>query len=190
MTLLVDNYDSFTNNLCDYLAQLGQEVVIIKNDTYTIEEIATLKFDNILISPGPRTPEESGICLSLIETYHKKMPILGICLGHQAIGVFFGATLKKAIKPMHGYLSTISLLKDDLFQDIPELVEVMRYHSLILDNIPKDLSVLATTAEGEVMIVKHTSFPIMGIQFHPESILTHYGIIFLKNWFKDIEILR
>lgn len=187
MTLLVDNYDSFTNNLSDYLAQLGQEVLLIKNDEFSLEEIQSMNFDNILIAPGPHSPHEAGICLDLIRKYYLKLPILGICLGHQAIGVFFGAELKKALKPIHGYVSKINLSVHPIFAGLPAQVDVMRYHSLILANLPEEIQSLSVTTQNEIMIIKHTTLPILGLQFHPESILTPSGIIFLKNWFQYIE---
>lgn len=186
MTLLIDNYDSFTNNLFDYLAQMNQKTIVIKNDEKSLEEIHQLNFDNILISPGPKTPTEAGVTMEVIKTFHTSKPILGICLGHQAIGMYFGAEVKKANKPVHGYTSMVELEPHPLFNGINSPMQAMRYHSLIVDQLPKELISLAKTEAGEHMIIKHQSLPIVGIQFHPESILTTDGIILLKNWFNII----
>lgn len=186
MTLLIDNYDSFTNNLFDYLSQLNQKTIVIKNDELSIEEIRQLNFDNILLSPGPKTPIEAGVTMDVIHAFHNSKPILGICLGHQAIGLYFGAEVKKAQKPIHGYTSLIDLSSHSLFDGIASPMQAMRYHSLIVDCLPETLISLAQTSIGEHMIIAHQTLPIVGIQFHPESILTSDGIILLKNWFNSL----
>jgi len=186
--LLLDNYDSFTYNLYDYLCQSGASCTVIRNDTYTLEVIQKMDFDAIVLSPGPKKPKDAGILMELIEHYHCKIPILGICLGHQGLGEFLGATLVKANVPMHGKTSTIFHTGHLLFKGLPESFEVMRYHSLIIkDLIETGLQVIATTKSGEAMAISHKTFPLIGIQFHPESILTEYGLHLIKNWLKIVE---
>jgi anthranilate synthase/aminodeoxychorismate synthase-like glutamine amidotransferase len=187
MVLLLDNYDSFTYNLRDYVLQLGEECLVVRNDEYTPEQIEQLSFDSIIISPGPRTPAEAGITPQLIAAFYNRKPILGICLGHQAIGEFFGAELIKAQKPMHGKTSPVTHNNHFLFQGLPSPMEVMRYHSLVLQKVESTpLQVTAQTPEGEVMAVVHPQYPVAGVQFHPESILTPQGLQLLRNWFNGI----
>lgn len=189
MLLLLDNYDSFTYNLYDYILQLGQQCTVVRNDEMSVDEIAALNFTSIVISPGPKTPKEAGITMQLIERFHQTKPILGICLGHQAIGQFFGADLVKAAKPMHGKTSSISHNGHWLFKGIPTPFEVMRYHSLALEeNMPKCLHLLAQTNDREPMVIAHENLPIIGVQFHPESVLTKHGLQLLANWFEGIEV--
>ncbi len=190
MVLLIDNYDSFTYNLYDYILQLGETCRVVRNDEMTLDEIASLDFSSVVISPGPKTPKEAGITLPFIEKFHAVKPILGICLGHQAIGEFFGAQLAKAKQPMHGKTSLLHHTPHFLFDRLPETFEVMRYHSLIL-NIPEPspLQIIATTNENEIMAITHPHYPIAGLQFHPESILTPQGLRILQNWFQNISIL-
>jgi len=187
MVLLLDNYDSFTYNLYDYVLQLGHECKVVRNDEMSLEEFDSINFSSAIISPGPKTPHEAGITMQFIERFHLSKPILGICLGHQAIGEFFGAQLVKAAKPMHGKTSVITHTGHFLFDGLPKQIEVMRYHSLVLtklDTLP--LNVIATTAESEVMAIAHNQLKIAGVQFHPESILTPLGLSILSNWFKHI----
>lgn len=187
MVLLLDNYDSFTYNLRDYILQLGEECTVVRNDELTLDEIEKLNFQSIIISPGPRTPAEAGITPQLIAAFYNRKPILGICLGHQAIGEFFGAQLAKAQKPMHGKTSAITHNGHFLFNNLPQQLEVMRYHSLVLKGVENTpLQILATTAEGEVMAIAHPQYPVAGVQFHPESILTPNGLQLLRNWFNGI----
>ncbi len=187
MVLLLDNYDSFTYNLRDYILQCGKECRVIRNDEMTLDEIQSLNFSSAIISPGPKTPHEAGITLKFIERFHKTKPILGICLGHQAIGEFFGAKLVKAIKPMHGKTSVITHNKSYLFKNLPDEFEVMRYHSLVLQELEKtELQITATIKENEVMAFAHPVLRIAGVQFHPESILTPTGLQLMKNWFEFI----
>ena len=187
MVLLLDNYDSFTYNLRDYILQLGHECMVVRNDEMTVDEMTAISFSSAIISPGPKTPESAGITMQFIERFYASKPILGICLGHQAIGEFFGAKLVKAEKPMHGKTSVITHADHFLFKGLPEQFEVMRYHSLILDGVDStDLTVIASTAENEVMAIAHNQLKIAGVQFHPESILTPQGLGILKNWFNHI----
>ena len=184
MILLLDNYDSFTYNLRDYILQCGKQCVVVRNDEMNLDEIAELNFSSAVISPGPKTPAEAGITKPFIERFYKEKPILGICLGHQAIGEFFGAKLVKAQKPMHGKTSVIKHNKNFLFENLPDELEVMRYHSLILDEVEKtELEITATTNTNEVMAIAHPSLKLAGVQFHPESILTPHGLQLMKNWF-------
>jgi len=184
MVLLLDNYDSFTYNLYDYVLQLGQECKVVRNDEMSIDELSALNFSSAIISPGPKTPAQAGITMQFIDRFYSTKPILGICLGHQAIGEFFGARLIKAGKPMHGKTSVVKHNGHFLFKDLPAQFEVMRYHSLILAKPDKTpLDIIARTAEDEVMAIAHRELPIAGVQFHPESILTPHGLSVLRNWF-------
>ncbi|HLP53178.1 MAG TPA: aminodeoxychorismate/anthranilate synthase component II [Chitinophagales bacterium] len=184
MVLLLDNYDSFTYNLRDYILQTGNQCCVVRNDEMTLEEIAALDFTSAVISPGPKTPREAGITMQFIERFYATKPILGICLGHQAIGEFFGAKVIKANKPVHGKTSVIKHNGHYLFNNLPQQLEVMRYHSLILDDLTHTpLQVTATSAENEIMAVAHPELKIAGVQFHPESVLTTHGLQIMKNWF-------
>ncbi|MCW3124783.1 MAG: anthranilate synthase, component [Bacteroidetes bacterium] len=187
MVLLIDNYDSFTYMLRDYIMQAGQECIVVRNDEKTMEEINSLDFDSIVISPGPRTPSEAGITMDVIRQYWEDKPILGICLGHQAIGEFFGSSLVSALKPMHGKTSIMKHTDHKIFEGIAAETEIMRYHSLALEYVLEDhLKVIADTAEGEIMGIAHTEKKIIGLQFHPESVLTPYGLQMIKNWYNYI----
>jgi anthranilate synthase/aminodeoxychorismate synthase-like glutamine amidotransferase len=177
---LIDNYDSFTYNLKDYICQLGADCIVIKNDQ--IDSVLLEKSDAIILSPGPQRPENAGDLMEVISNYFDKKPMLGICLGHQAIGLHFGADLVKAMEPKHGKVSLINHTKSDLFENIDNPMQVMRYHSLVLKNLPDSLRVTALTNENELMAFKHCSLPLWGVQFHPESILTPFGLTLLKNW--------
>lgn len=190
MVLLLDNYDSFTYNLRDYILQCGQECQVMRNDETDIDAITRTGYSSIVISPGPKTPADAGITLEVIDAFHHSLPILGICLGHQAIGQYFGATLQKAIKPMHGKTSAIHTSAHFLFDGLPRQMDVMRYHSLILTDIESTpLNCIAETNEKEVMAVCHPRLPLAGLQFHPESILTTHGLQMMRNWFKGIAYL-
>jgi anthranilate synthase/aminodeoxychorismate synthase-like glutamine amidotransferase len=187
MVLLLDNYDSFTYNLYDYIIQLGLTCQVVRNDELTLDEIAEMDFSSAIISPGPKTPDKAGITMSFIKRFHQTKSILGICLGHQAIGEFFGATLIKAKLPMHGKTSIVKHNNHFLFRNIPSSFEVMRYHSLVIDGLEKtDLEVIASTEEKEIMAIAHKHLKIAGVQFHPESILTPYGLQIMRNWFEGI----
>ncbi|MCB0642499.1 MAG: aminodeoxychorismate/anthranilate synthase component II [Phaeodactylibacter sp.] len=181
--LLIDNYDSFTYNLYDYLLQLGANCEVVRNDAITLAEIEAFAPTALVFSPGPERPAQAGILMDCIRQFHRSVPMLGVCLGHQALGEFFGAELVRAQKPMHGKTSLIKHQGHPLFASLPTSFEVMRYHSLILEAIPVEiLEVLAVTEEGEVMAIAHRQFPLIGIQFHPESILSPHGLQILSNW--------
>jgi anthranilate synthase/aminodeoxychorismate synthase-like glutamine amidotransferase len=181
--LLLDNYDSFTYNLFDYLLQTGVECQVLRNDALSVDAIEQLDFHAIVLSPGPKRPEDAGEMMALIERFYNRVPILGICLGHQALGTFFGADLVKARLPMHGKTSRIRHNGHALFAAIPEQFEVMRYHSLLLESLEEtSLELIASTDEGEVMAIAHRFLPLWGVQFHPESILTEFGLTLIKNW--------
>jgi anthranilate synthase/aminodeoxychorismate synthase-like glutamine amidotransferase len=187
MVLVIDNFDSFTYNLVDYLHQLQEEVLVLRNDV-PLSVIQAQAFDSILLSPGPCTPAESGILMRVIETYHLHKPILGICLGHQALGEFFGWQLTKALEPVHGKSTPIHHTMDPLFSGIPSPFPAMRYHSLILkERLTNELKVIATTNNDEIMAIRHQELPIVGLQFHPESILTYDGLRLLGNWFSALK---
>lgn len=189
MVLLLDNYDSFTYNLRDYILQLGLPCRVVRNDEMSLEEIAELDFAAAVISPGPKTPAEAGITKAFIERFHSSMPLFGVCLGLQAIGEFYGAKLVKAEAPMHGKTSVISHNGHVLFAGLPREIEVMRYHSLVLEEVVQSpLQVIATSGK-EVMAIAHPELPIAGVQFHPESILTPHGLQLLRNWFVSIGLL-
>ncbi len=183
--LLLDNYDSFTYNLYDYLLQTGVECDVYRNDAMPPAAFEQLDFQAIVLSPGPKRPADAGLMLPLIRQYRERIPILGICLGHQALGESFGAQVVKARVPMHGKTSVIQHLEHPLFEGIPEFFEVMRYHSLLLHSLEGTaLRSIASSAENEIMALEHISLPLLGLQFHPESILTEYGLQILKNWVK------
>lgn len=187
MLLLIDNYDSFTYNLKDYFEQLGEECLVIRNDELSINEIENINFDKIVLSPGPERPETAGILNDIIARFYLHYPIFGICLGHQALGEFFGAKLVKANYPMHGKVSLIEHNGDTFFSKIPRKFGVCRYHSLLLESIPSELDTLAITDSGECMAIKHQKLPLYGVQFHPEAILTQHGIPLLKNWLVTVD---
>jgi len=184
MILMIDNYDSFTYNLVQYLGQLGEEVVVNRNDEITLDQIEEMRPDAIFLSPGPGSPEGAGITVDVIKRFHAAVPIMGICLGHQAIGHAFGADVVRADRLMHGKTSGIINDGRTIFRGLPSPFEAGRYHSLILrrESIPPCLEVSAETAEGEVMGVRHHDYPVEGIQFHPESILTPNGKKIIKNF--------
>ncbi|WP_273184854.1 anthranilate synthase component II [Hyphomonas adhaerens] len=182
--LVVDNYDSFTWNLVHYLEELGADTTVVRNDAMTVEEALTSGFDGILLSPGPCTPNEAGICVALIQKAPDNLPILGVCLGHQSIGQAFGGKVITAREIRHGKLSDIHQTGGDLFEGLPETYRVVRYHSLAVrpEDLPEDLVADAFTDDGEIMALHHKSRPVYGVQFHPESILTEHGHALLKNW--------
>jgi len=185
--LLLDNYDSFTYNLYDYLWQAGAQCAVYRNDALSLEAFKQLDFDALVLSPGPERPEQAGLMMPLIAHFFDKKPILGICLGHQALGEFFGTRLVNAALPMHGKTSRITHTGHPLFAGIPSPVEVMRYHSLLLESLDgSPLQSIAQTAEGEIMALSHPTLPLLGVQFHPESILTDCGLRMLKNWVEGV----
>ncbi len=188
--LLVDNYDSFTYNLYDYWLRLGVSCEVIRNDAFGLDTFKTMNFKALVFSPGPKKPKDAGILMPLLAYFHDKKPILGICLGHQAIGEFFGAALVKNSVPVHGKTSVITHTEHDLFSGLPAQFEVMRYHSLMLQNIEgTELEVIAQTQSKEIMAIAHKNLPIHGVQFHPESILTEYGLEMMRNWLKLVAII-
>lgn len=183
MLLLIDNYDSFTFNLKDYFEQLGEEVIVVKNDEVNKKSVFNLAFDKVVISPGPNTPAESGNLQELIQVLHDNYPMLGICLGHQAIGEFFGAELNLAEIPMHGKVSAISHDGEGIYKGLPNTLNVCRYHSLVLGSLENTgLVQTAQTNKGECMSFRHEQLPITGIQYHPEAILTEHGLDILGKW--------
>lgn len=183
--LLLDNYDSFTYNLYDYWLRLGVSCQVIRNDELSLDEFKALNFKALVLSPGPQKPKDAGLLMPMIEYFYDKKPILGICLGHQGIGEFFGATLSKNNVPVHGKTSKIQHFQNPLFEKLPNEFEVMRYHSLVLQHFENtDLDIIATTFQNEVMAIAHKYLPIHGVQFHPESILTEFGLELMANWLK------
>ncbi|MFD2248563.1 anthranilate synthase component II [Pontibacter ruber] len=181
MLLLLDNFDSFTYNLVDYFGQVGVEAHVVRNDV-PLEEIKKLPVEAIVLSPGPGAPQQAGVMMEVIRHYHEQVPMLGICLGHQALGEFFGATLAKGIKPMHGKISEITCEQDPVFEGLPPIMPVVRYHSLVLQQVPQSIVPLAHTSEGELMAFRHSTLPLYALQFHPEAALTTYGLDMLRNW--------
>ncbi|MEX2569148.1 MAG: aminodeoxychorismate/anthranilate synthase component II [Cyclobacteriaceae bacterium] len=182
MILLIDNFDSFTHILADYFLRTGVPLKIVRNDV-TLEEIKSLEFRALVISPGPETPIKAGKLMDIFHHYHDKIPVLGVCLGHQAIGTYFGAHLCKGIKPMHGKISEVHQTQyHEAFTGLPDTFKVTRYHSLVLKNLPKVLSVLLETNDGEIMAITHQSLPLLGLQFHPEAHLTEHGLEIIDNW--------
>ena len=189
MILMIDNYDSFTYNLYQYFGTFTDDIQVVRNNKITIEEIEEMNPDKIVISPGPKSPKEAGICLEVIKHFAGKIPILGICLGHQCIGEAFGATVSYAKQIVHGKQSMIEFQPVGIFQGIEGPIGVARYHSLAIlsETIPDCLEVLAKTEDGEVMAVKHTQYPIIGLQFHPESIYTQHGKRMIENFVNHIQ---
>jgi len=184
MLLMIDNYDSFTYNIVQYFGELGEDVRTVRNDEITLEEIAAMKPNRICISPGPKAPKDAGISLDVLREFGGKLPILGVCLGHQAIGEAFGGKVIRAKQVMHGKTSTIAHIGEGVFQDLPSPYTVIRYHSLAIEraSLPACLEVTAWTDDGEIMGVRHKTFDIEGVQFHPESILSEHGHALLKNF--------
>jgi anthranilate synthase component 2 len=184
MLVLIDNYDSFTYNLVHFLGELGGECRVFRNDKITVAEVLRLKPKGIVLSPGPCTPNESGICLELIEKAGPTIPLLGVCLGHQAIGQAYGGKVVRAPVPMHGKLSEITHTAKGVFKGLPRKFEVTRYHSLIVERkgLPADLAVTARTADGLIMGLQHKTHPVHGVQFHPESIASEHGHMLLANF--------
>ena len=189
MILFIDNYDSFTYNIVQYLGDLGAETQVYRNDKISVKEAFALNPKGILISPGPGTPDQSGICLDLIkEAGTRNTPLLGICLGHQAIGQVFGGKVIRAPKPVHGKTAQIHHKEKSVFQTLPSPFEATRYHSLIIekDSLPPELEITAETEDGIIMGIVHKEKPLHGVQFHPESIATEHGHTLLENFLKEI----
>lgn len=188
MILLIDNYDSFTYNLYQYMGIFEDDIKVVRNDKITIEEIKELALDRIVLSPGPKSPKEAGICISVIKEFYDKIPILGICLGHQCIGEAFGANVTYAKKIFHGKQSVISHKGDSIFTGIDTPIKVARYHSLAVqkESLPDCLKILAETEDGEIMAMRHKDYPIVGLQFHPESIYTDHGKRMIENFINGV----
>jgi anthranilate synthase component 2 len=189
MLLMIDNYDSFTFNLVQYFAELGQDVKVVRNDEITVEAIGALRPDHLVLSPGPCSPAEAGVCVPAIQAFLGRLPILGVCLGHQSIGAALGGRIVRAQVQMHGKVSRITTDGRGVFRDLPRAFDVVRYHSLAIERatLPAELEVSATTDDGEIMGVRHralagTATPLEGVQFHPESILSEHGHAMLRNF--------
>jgi anthranilate synthase component 2 len=184
MVLVIDNYDSFTYNLVQYLGELNARPTVVRNDRITVEEIKKMRPESIVISPGPCTPNEAGISVEVVRQFHSSVPILGVCLGHQAIGVAFGGTVIKALRVMHGKISSIVHDGKGILNKIESPFLATRYHSLIVErnNLPSSLEITAWTDDGTIMGLRHKEFPTFGVQFHPESIATQHGKKILKNF--------
>ena len=189
MILMIDNYDSFTYNLVQYLKQMGREVDVYRNDEFTAADIAGRDIEAIFLSPGPCSPREAGVTVDIIRHFHQDIPIMGVCLGHQAIGYAFGGEVVRAAKVMHGKTSPIYSDGRTIYQGLPNPFTAGRYHSLIVrrDNLPACLEISAETEEGEIMGLRHREFPVEGIQFHPESILTPQGKRIIRNFLNLVE---
>ena len=185
--LMVDNYDSFTYNIVQYFGELGADIEVFRNDEIDLEGIAKRKPDRLVISPGPCSPKEAGISVAAIQHFAGKLPILGVCLGHQSIGAAFGGKIVRAQELMHGKTSVIQTTQQGVFRNLPEKFTVNRYHSLAIErtSCPANLEITAWTDDGEIMGVRHKSLAIEGVQFHPESILTEHGHAMLKNFLED-----
>jgi anthranilate synthase component 2 len=187
MLLMIDNYDSFTYNLVQYFGELGEDVRVVRNDEIDLAGMAELKPDRIVFSPGPCSPAEAGICIEAIRHFAGKLPLLGVCLGHQAMGAALGGKVVRAQVQMHGKSSTITTDQQGVFHGLPKRFSVVRYHSLAIEgsSLPADLLVTATSEDGEIMGVRHRGLPLEGVQFHPESILSEHGHAMLKNFLEQ-----
>ena len=190
MILLIDNYDSFSYNLFQLVGEVNPDVVVYRNDKISIDEIRSLNPEAIILSPGPGKPENAGICIDVVKEFYDKIPILGVCLGHQAICIAFGAKVSYAKRLMHGKSSIISLDNDSIFEGLESEISVGRYHSLSLkeDTLPESLRIISKAMDdGEVMAVRHNDFNVYGLQFHPESILTPDGLKIIENFLENVE---
>ena len=187
MLLMIDNYDSFTFNLVQYFAELGEDVRVHRNDEISIQQIEAMRPDRLVLSPGPCSPAEAGICIESIRHFAGRLPILGVCLGHQSIGAALGGNIVRAQVQMHGKLDTITTDQQGVFAGLPRQFDIVRYHSLAIERatLPADLIVTATSADGEIMGVRHRTLAIEGVQFHPESILSEHGHAMLKNFLES-----
>ncbi|GAB3032535.1 anthranilate synthase component II [Spirosoma pulveris] len=188
--LVVDNFDSFTYMLVDYFQQAGARCRVVRNDE-PISHIVSERVDAVVLSPGPGTPRAANRLMEVIDYYHQSVPMLGVCLGHQALGEFFGATLGRAVKPMHGKVSTVRTLKKDcLWRGLPAEFDVTRYHSLVLTDLPEELVPTAVTEENELMAMRHRTLPLWGVQFHPEAALTQHGMMLIQNWIDSLRLIH
>jgi anthranilate synthase/aminodeoxychorismate synthase-like glutamine amidotransferase len=192
VVLVIDNYDSFTYNLVQYLGELGEQVLVRRNDEITLPEIAPLNPVAVVLSPGPGTPAEAGICKDLLIELGPTLPTLGVCLGHQCLGEAFGGTVRRASQVMHGKVSRVTHSGQSVFRGIPSPFAATRYHSLVVDreNLPAALEVTAWTDDGTVMGLRHRQYPLAGVQFHPEAILTEHGHALLANFLQDARVWR
>ena len=186
MLFMMDNYDSFVYNLVRYFEELGEEIIIYRNDKITIKDIESMNIDGIVISPGPKSPNEAGLSLDIIDKFKEKLPILGICLGHQCIGHYFNAVVKKGNEPVHGKMFNITHNNKGIFEEVKNPLRVTRYHSLIVDkeNFPDSLEIISETEDNIIMGIKHKEYPIYGVQFHPEAEMTEEGHKILNNFIK------
>ena len=189
MLLFIDNYDSFTYNIVQYLGQLGQEVAVYRNDEIDCEEIERLKPQYLVVGPGPCTPTDAGISIQAIQRFAGKVPILGVCLGHQSIGAAFGGKVVRAKRLMHGKISPVMHKNIGIFKDLPNPVNCVRYHSLAIERetLPECLIITAETEDNEIMGVRHQNLPIEGVQFHPEALLTEYGMKMFENFLREFQ---
>lgn len=192
MIVMIDNYDSFTYNLVQYLGEMGEELHVVRNDQLTCDEIAELAPSYLMISPGPCTPNEAGISLEAIERFAGKIPVFGVCLGHQSIAQVFGGNVIRAERLMHGKTSQVFHNGEGIFAGLPNPFRATRYHSLIVEreSLPDCLEIMAETAEGEIMALRHRELPVEGVQFHPESIMTEHGKQLLRNFLKHYAPLK
>ncbi|MEE1129745.1 MAG: aminodeoxychorismate/anthranilate synthase component II [Methanobrevibacter sp.] len=192
MILLIDNYDSFSYNLFQLIGEINSDILVYRNDKITLNEIKNLNPDAIILSPGPGKPENAGICIDLVKEFYDKIPILGVCLGHQSICTAFGGKVSYAGRLMHGKSSEISINNDEIFKNLGSQITVGRYHSLslVVESIPDDLNIISiSNDDGEVMAIKHKKYDVYGLQFHPESILTPDGSAILKNFAEKIGVI-
>lgn len=189
MILLLDNYDSFVHNLARYVAELGETPLVVRNDAHSVGEIAAMRPDRIIVSPGPCSPAEAGISVALIRQLGAAIPIFGVCLGHQAIGAAYGAEIVRATRPMHGKTSRIHHAGTSVFEGLPNPFLATRYHSLVIapDSLPPELIVTATAEDGEIMAIQHATHPVTGVQFHPESVLTEHGYRMLARFLRGAD---
>ena len=190
MILVIDNYDSFVHNLARYFKRLGVSTQVVRNDAITLEEIADLRPQAVVLSPGPGTPVQAGICVDIVRQFVADLPILGICLGHQAIAAALGGKVIRAVHPMHGRVSEVNHDGSPIFAEVPSPFQAGRYHSLVVDkgSVPAEFSVTATCEDGTIMAIEHEKYPVLGIQFHPESVLTEHGFTILANFLRLIDI--
>lgn len=192
MIVMIDNYDSFTYNLVDYLQQLGAEVQVFRNDAITLKELEMLNPTLVVLSPGPKAPAQAGNCLAIVQAFAATMPILGVCLGHQSIAQAFGAQVVKAPEPVHGKVSPITHTQKGMFCQLPLPLTVARYHSLVVEanSLPDTFEVLATSEDNLIMAFEHKAYPLQGVQFHPESVATQAGLALLANAYRKAQLFK